>query len=59
MRPIWNNGKLTVELHKPDQVVLQKARAIGEALAAMSQPNGQALVEAVDAVLPPFELPEA
>jgi hypothetical protein len=52
MKPIWKDGKLTVELHKPDEAILAKARNIGEALTAMNQPNGQTLVDAIDAIVP-------
>ena len=51
MKPIWKNGKLTVELHKPDIVALQKARDIGEALTAMAQSTGEALVNAIEVIL--------
>jgi len=51
MRPLWKDGKLTVELHKPDRVILVKAREIGEALRAMNQERGTPLIEAVDAIL--------
>ena len=51
MKPIWKNKRLTVELHKPDEQVLRKAQAIGEALMAMNQDTGQALVDAIRAIL--------
>ena len=51
MKPIWRNGKLTVELHKPDEAILRKAEAIGEALVAMNQDTGEALVSAIQAIL--------
>ena len=51
MKPKWKNGKLTVELHVPDEVALEKAREIGQALMAMNQGTGKPLVEAVDAIL--------
>lgn len=53
MKPHFKNGRLTVELHKPDEALLRKARELGEALTAMNQPTGQPLVEAVDAILGP------
>ena len=53
MKPIWKNGKLTVELHKPDESILRRARELGEALTAMNQDTGKPLVEAVDAILGP------
>ena len=52
MKPIWRHGELTVEMHKPDEAVLSKALAVGEALVAMGQPTGQPLVDAVEAILP-------
>jgi len=51
MKPIWRNGTLTVELHKPDEQALRKALAIGEALTAMNQDTGEALVSAIQAIL--------
>ena len=51
MKPIWKDGTLTVELHKPDTAILEKASDIGEALTAMGQTTGKALTDAVDAVL--------
>jgi hypothetical protein len=51
MKPKWKNGKLTVELHVPDEKALEKAREIGLALVAMNQETGKPLVEAVDAIL--------
>ena len=53
MRPIWRDSRLTVELHKPDETLLRKARELGEALTAMNQDTGKPLVEAVDAILGP------
>ena len=53
MKPIWKNEKLTVELHVPEITALKKTRNIGKALVAMNQPNGQMLVDAVDAILTP------
>ena len=58
MKPIWKDGKLSVELHIPDRRDLEKARAIGQALGAMNQPEGAALVQAVDAILDPEEADE-
>ena len=51
MKPVWKSGKLTVELHKPDVAVLEKALAIGQALWAMNQASGTLLVEAIVAIL--------
>ena len=51
MKPIWKDGKLTVELHKPDKTILLKARAIGQALEAMNQDPGKPLVDAIDDIL--------
>ena len=53
MRPLWKDGKLTVELHKPDVAILAKAMAIGAALTAMAQETGPPLVDAVAAILKP------
>ena len=57
---VWTDGKFTVDLCAADKRVMEKAGAIGEALAAMNQPCGQPLVDAVDAVLgdEPDETPE-
>lgn len=51
MKPIWQGNKLTVELHKPDVAILERALAIGAALTAMSQPTGPPLVDAVTEIL--------
>lgn len=51
MKPIWKDGKLTVELHKPEVVTLQKARELGNTMTAMHQEAGAALVAAIDAIL--------
>jgi hypothetical protein len=51
MKPLWKDGKFSVELHKPDVKELEKARGIGEALLQMNQLVGQPLVDAVDAIL--------
>ena len=51
MKPIWKNGRLTVELHKPDIKTLEKAREIGRALEAMNQDAGTPLVSALDEIL--------
>lgn len=53
MKPLWKDGKLVVELHKPDVAILEKARAIGKALTAMNQGTGEPLVEAIDAIVEP------
>ena len=53
MKPHFRNGKLTVELHKPDEAVLRRARELGEAFTAMNQDTGKPLIEAVDAILEP------
>lgn len=50
MKPIWKDGKLSVELHRPDEQVLCKALAIGKALVAMNQETGQPLVDAINAI---------
>ena len=51
MKPVWKDGKFSGELHKPDIRDLQKARDIGQALVAMNQPTGAALVEAIEIIL--------
>jgi|GEM_PF-6290300 len=51
MRSVWKDGKLTLELHRADKTILQKAHAIGLVLAAMHQEAGQSLVDAVNAIL--------
>ena len=51
MKPILKDGKLTVELHKPEIETLGKAREIGLKLIACSQETGQALVDAVTVIL--------
>ena len=59
MKPIWRNGKLSVELHKPDISTLRRARDIGKALGAMNQESGPTLVEAIDAILKPTVVEES
>lgn len=51
MKPIWKNKQLTVELHKPERAILEKARDLGEQLLALHQPDGAPLVDAIDAIL--------
>lgn len=51
MKPIWKDGKLAVELHKPEVIVLYKARDIGRSLEALHQETGAALVAAINAIL--------
>jgi len=58
MKPIWRDGKLTVELHKPDEAALLKARDIGAALVAMHQDSGQPIVDAIDDQLGTQQKPE-
>ena len=53
MKPHWKDGKLFVELHKPDIAILEKAKQIGEALEAMNQVTGAPLVQAITAILDP------
>ena len=53
MRPIWRDNRLLVELHKPDEAMLRRARELGEALTAMNQDTGKPLVDAVDEILKP------
>ena len=51
MKPVFSDGKLSVELHKPEISILEKARDLGSALEAMHQECGAPLVAACDAVL--------
>lgn len=51
MKPLFIDGKLTVELHKPERSILERAREIGKALAIMHQETGAPLVEAINAIL--------
>lgn len=51
MRPILNDGKLTVELTIPEQTILLKAKNLGILLETLHQPTGPALVAAVEAIL--------
>lgn len=51
MKPVWKDGALKVELHKPDRAILDKARDIGNTMTAMHQEAGKALVAAIDAIL--------
>jgi hypothetical protein len=51
MKPLFTDGKLSVELHKPERAVLERAKAIGEALEAMHQEQGAPLVAACVAIL--------
>lgn len=51
MKPLFIDGKLTVELHKPERAVLERAKAIGEALEAMHQSEGAPLVAAIRSIL--------
>ena len=53
MKPIYENGELRVELHKPDVAVLEKAWDIAQALIAMGQPTGAPLVAALADILQP------
>ncbi len=56
MKPVFEDGKLTVELHKPEVAILERARAIGQALEAMHQESGAPLVAACDAILKTAEV---
>ena len=51
MKPVFKNGTLTVELHQPERQLLVKARKLGEALNAMHQETGAALVDACNMIL--------
>ena len=35
MKPVFKNGALSVDLHKPEVALLEKARELGEALNAL------------------------
>jgi hypothetical protein len=51
MKPLFEDGKLTVELHKPERATLERAKAIGQALEALHQETGAPLVAAIQAIL--------
>lgn len=51
MKPLFKDGILSVELHKPEISILERAKAIGEALEAMHQEKGAPLVAAIVAIL--------
>lgn len=51
MKPVFEDGILSVELHKPERATLEKARDLGKALEAMHQETGAPLVAAIDAIL--------
>ena len=51
MKPVLREGKLSVELHKPDIAVLEKALDIGHMLESLHRKNGTQLIAAIDAVL--------
>ena len=53
MKPIYENGELRVELHKPDRAVLEKAWDIAQGLTAMQQATGPPLVAALADILQP------
>ena len=55
MKPIYENGELRVELHKPDRAVLEKAWDLAQGLVAMGQPTGAPLVAALADILMPTE----
>lgn len=57
MKPVFEGGKLTVELHKPERTLLARAREIGEALTALHQETGAPLVDAIDKILGDGEAP--
>ena len=50
---VWLNGAFSVELCAADKRVMSKAREIGQALDAMQQTTGAALIEAVNAITDP------
>ena len=49
----WKDDKFTVELCAADKRVMDKAREIGQALDAMQQETGAALIDAVNAITDP------
>ena len=51
MKPIWKDGKLTVDLHKPEIELLKRARVVGLSLVAMHQDHGQELADVITAIL--------
>ena len=51
MKPLWKNGSLLVELHKPEIALLEKARELGKALSALHQPTGEPLIAAINKIL--------
>jgi hypothetical protein len=51
MKPVLINGKLSVELNTLERRTLEKARVVGVLLDQLHQPDGAALVAAVNAVL--------
>ena len=57
MKLFWTgDNDVSVDLHKPDKAQLGNARAIGEMLTKVElcRPEGEALVDAVDAILKKF-----
>ena len=51
MKPLWKNGKLVVELHKPELILLRRAKDLGRQLNAMHQETGAPLVDAINVIL--------
>jgi hypothetical protein len=51
MKPVLINGKLSVELNKPEVGTLTKAREIGLMLTELHQPTGSAIVDAINRTL--------
>ena len=51
MKPILKDGKLVVELHKPDVALLKRARELGLLLSLVDEGIGGPLVETINATL--------
>ena len=55
MKPIWNDGKLSMELHKPDIRQLEATRNMGRLLAQLPDPReGKLLVDTCTICLQTF-----
>ena len=51
MKPVLNEGKLTVELSKREEDILDKARNIGVLLKELHQESGAPLIAAIDVIM--------
>jgi len=51
MKPVLKDGKLLVELHKPDITFLRRVRDFGRTLAVMREDLGVLLVEDASTIL--------